>query len=120
MTAKGIVESLNKETLQAIARLVNLIGTPVIIAIGGIFINKANIVIENQEKMFSTQAQHAEILKRDSTDLVRLFRNDQLLNVKQNASISALKINTKVGAEFSRDYMDKYDELFNENKFLNP
>lgn len=120
MTARSIVNGLNKESIQAIARLINLVSAPVIISIGSIAINQFDTIIENQEKMFATQEEHRRRLNSDSMNISRLFRNDQLFVVKQDATITSLKINSDIGKEFYEDYERKYQELFRENRFLNP
>lgn len=120
MTAKAIVNVLNNESIRAIARLINLIGAPIIISIGGVAINQFDVIIENQEKIFATIESHERTLQNDSVNISRLFRNDQLLVVKQDATVISLKINPIVGKEFDNDYEKRYDELLRDNKFLNP
>lgn len=120
MTAKAIVNVLNKESIRAIAHFINLIGAPIIISIGGIAINQFNTIIKNQDKMFATLEIHQRALQADTTSFNHLFRNDQLIVIRQDAAIHALKINSIIGQEFDVDYQKKYEELFTENKFLNP
>jgi len=120
MTVKSVIGGLNKESIRAIAHLINLIGAPIIISIGGIALNQFNTIIANQEKMFITIEAHGRALQMDSVNVTRLYRNDQLIVVKQDATITALKANSSIGIEFDADYEKKYDELFRENRFLNP
>lgn len=127
MTAKGVVTALNRESVQAIARLVQLIGFPVIATIGTMVYNQADILISNQEKMLAKQEQHSRSLTADSvaiTDLIaedyKLHRYDQLFTIKQDAAKDALQNNSVIGIEFKVDYDEKYRELVGENRFLNP
>lgn len=120
MTLKTVIGGLNKESIRAIAHLINLVGAPIIISIGGIAINQLDVIIENQDKIFATQEEHRRALQMDSINITRLFRNDQLLTVKQDATVTSLKINSIVGFEFDTDYEKRYEELFRENRFLNP
>ena len=119
MTAKTFINGLNKESIRAIAHLINLIGAPIIISIGGVALDQFNTIIENQEKMFATIESHERALRTDSIDIVRLFRNDQLIVVKQDATVISLKINSIIGSEFDSDYEKRYDEYYRDNKFLN-
>lgn len=120
MTTRGVVDALNKESVQAIARLIQLIGFPALTIIGTMVYNQASIIIENQNAMIATQAEHGRQLSSDSITINKLVRVDQLFMVKQNATKDALQNNSVIGTEFLIDYNSRYSELFQENRFINP
>lgn len=120
MTTKAVVTALAGDGVKAITRLVNLIGVPALNVLLLIAVNQFNILLNNQEKAFEMMAEHDRKLTADSTAIGKLFKNDRLIVVKQDAAIDALNKNSEIGIEFNIDYERKYTELFRENQFLNP
>jgi len=120
MSTKGIVDALNRQSVTAIVRLLNIIFPPIVIYIGTVFIDKANTVIALQEKFNKTQEIHAARLASDSTSIAKLFRHDRLFGVKQEAMRDALQVNPTIGKIFTIDYDTKYSDKLNESNFLNP
>lgn len=120
MTKESLVAGLNKDGMQALVRLINLIGTPALVILAGIAINQFDTIIKNQEAGFEVQAEHKRRLDADSIALAKLVKADHLFIAKQDACLYALDINSAMGKEWKVDYDKRRNVLIEENKFLNP
>lgn len=120
MSTKEFVSVLNREAVQAIVRLVTLVGMPVLTYLGTLAITKFDTLATNQEIMIHRLDSLTYKVRITEGTIYNLQKNDQLFKVKQDAVIFSCKINTGIGSEFTADYNTKYSELFSENQFLNP
>lgn len=116
---KKLASYMRGDSITAIARFMNIVGIPILSIISTVAVSQFNTIVDNQEAMIKLLDKHDKQIQTNSASIIKLLRNDQLVTAKQDATISSLKINTKIGMEFYDDYDQKYDELLEENKFLN-
>lgn len=120
MTKESLIAGLNKDGMQALVRLINLIGTPALVILAGIAINQFDTIIKNQQAGFEVQAEHKRRLDSISDNINKLVKADHLFIAKQDACLYALDINSQIGKEWKVDYEKRRNVLIEENKFLNP